>query len=161
MHRTTLAPLPVQSSQMPSLEVRLIGEEALVSDGSCKSPQAFPHHGIRPFEGYEARTRGTKLGSCTWLSLQTSCCHPTRQAGLGFSKPTQDNLRTRLLLASARAMPICNISKDSIRFLAREVSHKRSARPPYETGIEENGMESPNRLAVRIEEPAKIGSANR
>ena len=136
-------------------------DEALVSDGSCKSRQAFPHHGSRPFEGYEAGAHGSKSGSCSWLSLQTSCCQPTRQAGFGIPEPTQDNLRTRLFLASARAMSIRNTPKTRLGLLAREVLHKRSARPPYAAGIEEIGLEYPNCLAVRIEEPAKIGSANR
>jgi hypothetical protein len=58
--------------------------------------------------------------------------------------PTQDNFRTRLFQASARAMSILNFSKDSTGLLAREVLYKRCARPPYSAGTEEIGLEYPS-----------------
>ena len=127
-----------------------------MSDGSRRSGKTLAHHGCGSFEEHETGDGGPQTRVWTRLSLQASCGVSSRQAGSGVSRPTESDLRARMLLASPYELPLRNLAKISSGILGSQVRGKRSARPQNEQGTEETRLVGAHRVAVSAQRSWKV-----
>lgn len=92
-------------------------------DGYHQSGCPIKDDGCEQETGHETRAAGPPIFSCARVPLSLRCPQAAGQPRRPPCPLSRGDLRPRLLLASARGMPVCHDPQDEFRFLAAENLH--------------------------------------